>query len=147
MQAAHQTQSQECAVASPDEASRQRQILDNLSKDYHRHLREILRQRELIKGCVYHLKTRCGNPSCHCAQPRGPLHSATVLSWSEAGKTRLRSLPAPTRGRVRRLAENYRSLRQARAALAKLHRQVLATIDRLEKVLLLPPPASTRRSR
>jgi len=82
---------------SADAASRQRQILDRLSADYSRHVHELLRHRELIKGSVYEIQTRCGNPSCHCAKPRGVRHAAPVLCWSEAGKTRLRSLPQADR--------------------------------------------------
>lgn len=130
------------AAASAAVASRQRQLLDQLAAEYSRHLRELLQHREIIKGSVYKIRTRCGNPSCHCAKPHDVRHSATVLSWSEDGKTRLRSLPAADRARVRRLTESYRHLRQSRAALAKLHRQVLQGIDRLEQALRLPPPAS-----
>lgn len=73
------------------------------------------------------------------------MHSATVLSWSHCGKTRIRSLAAGDRARIRRLTENYRRLRQARVALAKLHRRILETIDRLEHALLLPPPAPAKK--
>ena len=132
---------------SADAASRPRQILDRLSADYARHVHELLRHRELIKGSVYQIQTRCGNPSCHCAKPRGVRHAATVLSWSEAGKTRIRSLPKADRARMRRLTESYRHLRQARANLVKLHQQVLDAIDRLEQVLRLPPPAPSQRNR
>ena len=140
MRAAYERRSQEHAVSSADQASRQRQILVSLSQDYQRHLGEVLWHRELVKGSVYELKTRCGNPSCHCAKPQGGLHAATVLSWSEAGKTHLRSLAAADPVRLRRLAENYRRLRRARVALAQVHRQILAAIDRLEQALRLPPP-------
>jgi hypothetical protein len=144
MRAAGQTSSQECAF----QASRQRQILDDLAKDYDRHLRDVLRHRELVKGSVYDLKTRCGNPSCHCARPLGGLHSATVLSWSEQGKTRLRSLAAGDQARTRDLTENYRRLRQSRLVLTKLHRAILEAMDRLEQALLVPlPPPSPRAQR
>ena len=76
MRIADQPEGHNCAC----EASRLRQVLDNLAKDYDHHLREILRHRQLVKGSVYDLKTRCGNPSCHCAKPAGGLHPATVLS-------------------------------------------------------------------
>ena len=132
---------------SADAASRPRQILDRLSADYARHVHELLRHRELIKGSVYQIQTRCGNPSCHCAKPRGVRHAATVLSWSEAGKTRIRSLPKADRARMRRLTESYRHLRQARAGLGKLHQQILDAIDHLEQVLRLPPPAPSQRNR
>ena len=136
------THSRQDAIVVPDQASRQRQILDQLTKDYLHQVRDILQPRDLVKGSVYLLKTRCGNASCHCAKPDGRLHSATVLSWSESGKTHIRSLAAGDRARIRRLTENYRRLRQARATLIKLHKQALEAIDRLAQALLLPPPAA-----
>lgn len=145
MRMARKTQSQYNVVASPDQASRQRQILDQLVNDYRRQTRHLLQHREMVKGSVYQLKTRCGNPSCHCAKLPGTLHCATVLSWSQGGKTCIRSLAAGDRARIRRLTENYRRLRQARAALAKLHRRILGAIDRLEQALLLPPPAPANK--
>ena len=146
MRATRKVQSQECATAAAALASRQRQLLDDLCKEYQRCLCGVLRHRELIKGSVYGLKTRCGNPTCHCAKPQGGLHAATVLSWSEAGKTRIRSLAAGDQARIRSLAENYRQFRQCRVALAKLHRQILAAMDRLEQALRLPPPPPVSRN-
>ena len=128
-------------------ASRERQILTRLSAEYAGHVRELLRHRESIKGSVYEIHTRCGNPSCHCAKPDGARHPATVLSWSEDGKTRIRSLPKAGRARIRRLTETYRRLRQSRASLVKLHREILAATDRLERALRLPPPAAAATGR
>jgi len=122
------------------QASRLRQRLQTLRADYDRHLQDLLPLRQLVKGSVYELKTRCGKPTCHCASFDGPLHLSTVLSWSHRGRTRLRTLPPGDRARFARLAQNYRRFRQARAALTKLHRQILAAADRLEKTLLVAPP-------
>ena len=132
-------------ATAADRASRQRQILDRLSAEYAQRVHDVLRYRELVKGSVYQMQTRCGNPSCHCAKPHGARHAATVLSWSEAGKARIRSIPQADRARLRDLTENYRGLRQARADLVKLHQQVLDAIDRLEQVLRLPPPSASQR--
>ena len=131
-----------------ERASRLRQMLRALRADYQQRLEDLLPLRQLLKGSVYELKTRCGKPSCHCASPEGPLHAATVLSWSERGKTRLRTLPAGDTAHLRHLAENYRRFRQGRAALVKLHRQILLALDRLERALLQPPPqpAAKRKS-
>lgn len=131
----------------PDAAAH-RLMLRDLAAEYGRQLRQILQTGELMKGSVYQIQTRCGNPGCHCAQPRGQRHSATVLSWSEAGRTHMRSLSVEQRARVRRLSEQYRRLRQARAAVVRLHRQMLHGIDRLEQTLRLPaPPPAARRPR
>jgi molecular chaperone GrpE (heat shock protein) len=59
----------------------------------------------------------------------------------------LRSLPAKDVDRLRRLTENYRQFRQARAALVKLHRRLLTTVDRLEKALRLSPPRPVLKKR
>jgi hypothetical protein len=134
-------------VSGSDAAGGQRQILRNLAAEYGRQLAQILRVGELLKGSVYQIQTRCGNPGCHCAKPRGRRHPATVLSWSEAGRTRMRCLPLEERARVRRLSEQYRSLRQARAALVRLQQQILCAIDGLEEALRLLPPASASRRR
>ena len=133
--------------AATDRASRLRQSLQALLDDYRRQLERLLPLRQLVKGSVYDLQTRCGKPSCHCASDQGPRHTSTVLSWSEHGKTRLRALPPGQRPRLRQLTENYRRFRQARAALVKLHRRMLAHLDRLEKALRLPPPQPAARRR
>ena len=130
-----------------DRASRLRLALKSLLADSQRQLDELLPLRQLVKGSVYELQTRCGKPSCHCASEEGPLHTSTVLSWSEHGQTRLRTLPPGERARLRQLTENYRRFRQARATLVKLQRRLLATVDRLEKTLRLPPPKPAARRR
>jgi len=134
---------------SADRASRLRQALQTLLGDYQRQVDTLLPLRQLVKGSVYDLRTRCGKPSCHCAADQGPLHTSTVISWSEHGKTRLRTLPPGELPHFRQLAGNYRRFRQARATLVKLHRRIVAHIDRLEAALQLPPPkpASRRRKR
>ena len=130
-----------------ERASRLRPMLRALLADYQQRLEDLLPLRQLLKGSVYELKTRCGKPSCHCASPEGPLHAATALFWSERGQTRLRSLSAGDTTHLRQLAENHRRFRQDRAALVKLHRQILLVIDRLERALLQPPPQPATRKR
>ena len=134
------------SVPRRDQASRQRRVLLGLLQEYGRLLRQVLALRELLKGSLYELKTRCGKPSCHCASRQGPPHSTTVLSWSEAGRTRLRAVGPKHRARWRRLAEDYRRFRQCRASLVKIRGQVLLAVDRLEKALLRPSPKKKSRS-
>ncbi len=132
-------------LSSPDTVRDRQGILRDLAVEYAQYVRQILQAGPLLKGSVYQMQTRCGNPSCHCAKPRGRRHAATVLSWSEAGRNRMRSIPAPERAHVRRLAGQYRCLRRARSALIRLHQQILRAIDRLEEALRLPPPAPASR--
>jgi hypothetical protein len=127
-----------------EQASRQRRILLGLLADHHCVIRQILALRWLLKGSVYQLKSCCGKPSCHCAAPQGLLHSTLVLILSQSGRTRLRVLRPEDRPGLCRAAEDYRRFRQCRAHLVKLHRQVLGSVDRLEKALRLPPPPPKR---
>lgn len=132
-------------TTSADRASRLRLALKSLLVDYQRQVETLLPLRQLLKGSVYDLHTRCGKPSCHCASADGPLHTSPVISWSEHGKTRLRTLPPGQRAHFRQWTDNYRRFRRARAALVKLHQRILTHIDRLEAALQLPPPAARRR--
>ena len=132
-------------VTSAERVSRLRQNLQSLFDDYQRQLDTLLPVRQLVKGSVYDLRTRCGKPSCHCASDQGPLHISPVISWSEHGKTRLRTLPSGELAHFRQLTENYRRFRQARAALVKRHQQILTQVDRLEVALQLPPPQPAAR--
>lgn len=136
-------------MALPDlpQASRQRALLAKLGEQYHRLLQNLMSPRQLLKGSVYELKTRCGKPSCHCAAPEGLLHSSYVLSWSDAGKTHLRSVSASELTRWRQLTETYRRFRQARSRVVKLQQQILLVLDRLEQALRLPPPPPASRKR
>jgi hypothetical protein len=68
-----------------------------------------------------------------------------VLSWSDAGRNRVRSLSVEQRAPFRRLSEQYRRLRQARAAIVRLQQQMLHDIDLLEQALRLPPPPPAAR--
>jgi hypothetical protein len=134
-------------ASQPSQASRQRQILRELVESFRRQVHSLLAYRALLKGSLYELKTRCGKPSYHCASPQGPLHSAVVLSWSQQGRTRLRSIPRREQARLRRLTGAYREFRQTRARLVKLCRQILAAVNRLEKALRLPPPGPATEKR
>ena len=129
-------------VCVPDAAALQRQVLRDLAAEYGRQVRQILQVGELVKGSVYQIETRCGNPGCHCAAHSIP---PRWLSWSEAGRTCMRSLHADQRARLGRLSEQYRRLWQARAAVARLQQQMLYDIDRLEQALRLPPPPPADR--
>lgn len=57
--------------ASSERASRLRQALQALLADYQHQFENLLPLRQLVKGSVYDLQTRCGKPSCHCASDQG----------------------------------------------------------------------------
>ena len=118
-------------MQSPAQLSRIRQALVQLRDELGLLLEVFLARDSLVKGSVYELRRKCGKPTCACA--RGDLHGSVVLSWSEAGRTRLRSLPPGRRGDVRAAVRRYQRFRRARARLVKLHAEMLALIDALDR--------------
>ena len=117
-------------MQSQPSLSRIRQALVHL-RDELGHLLEVFLARDpLVKGSVYELRRKCGKPTCGCA--RGAPHGTVVLSWSEAGRTRLRTLPPSRRGDLRAAVRRYQRFRRARARLVKVHAEMLTRIDALE---------------
>jgi hypothetical protein len=85
----------------------------------------------LVRGSVIIHRRRCGGPSCHCSDGVS-LHESTVLSYSEAGRTRFLMLPAHTVGAVRAATERYR------AEKARLEERANQGLDALVATLVPP---------
>ena len=114
------------------ELSRLRQRLHRLIERLERALESAHERSPMIKGTVYELARKCGTPGCRCA--RGELHRSMVLSWSEGGKTRLKSLKPEQVEEVRRKSKVYARFRRSRAQVTKIYREMLAVLDRIEEL-------------
>ena len=86
----------------------------------------------LVKGNVYEMARKCGKRPCPCT--RGRLHRTWVLSWSEQGKTRLLSIPAGRLAELQEKSVDYLHFRRARVRVSKSYREILALLDRIEKL-------------
>lgn len=84
----------------------------------------------VVKGSVYELKRKCGRNNCACA--KGEPHVSTALSFSDGGKKRLKLVPKGRVGEVTAMANRYRTLREARAQVVKLHKEMLTMMDEME---------------
>jgi hypothetical protein len=121
-----------------DAASRQRQQLWQAYRTLARTLRVLQRQPPMVQGSLYLLRRSCGKPTCRCA--RGQRHAIWVLTRSEAGRSRLYTVPAAQRGRLRTLTREYRRWQLARARWGKQTAALLARIDQLAAPRLQPWP-------
>lgn len=86
----------------------------------------------LVKGTIYEISRKCGKASCTCT--RGQLHKSTVLSWSDQGRTRLKSVPPKRLEELRRKTDDYRRFRQARSRVPNTSQEILAVVDRIESL-------------
>jgi len=111
--------------------SRLRQSLARLRDEANQFLAVFLGRDPLVRGTVYELRRTCGKPACRCVT-EGQRHAVTVLSVSEAGRTRLRAIPQDEIAELRVLTARYQRFRRARARLVKVHRTMVAVIDQLE---------------
>lgn len=78
----------------------------------------------VVRGSVVTHRRRCGKANCRCANGVD-LHESTVLSYSEAGRTRFLMLPDADVAAVRAAVERYRSAKsrvedRGNAGLAEL---------------------------
>ena len=67
---------------------------------------------KVVRGSVITHRRRCGKANCRCAQGV-ELHESTVLSYSEAGRTKFLMLPAAEVSAVRAAVERYRTAKTA----------------------------------
>src|SRR6516165_3076611 len=66
---------------------------------------------ELLPGSLSLSRTRCGKPSCHCAQGEG--HEAWTLTFMSRGKRRVERIPKAWVDEVRQRVEAGRDFQQA----------------------------------
>lgn len=109
-----------------------RTALRRLLTDLERSLQVVCSRTPLVKGNVYEMARKCGKRSCPCT--RGRLHRTWVLSWSEQGKTRLLSIPAGRLAELQEKSVDYLRFRRARARVSESYREILALLDRIEKL-------------
>lgn len=114
----------------PTDLSRIRQSLGRLGGEIISLIEVFTAREPLLRGTLYEMKTKCGKPTCRCAE--GEPHKAMVLSWSEEGKKRLKTISGEKLLEVRTLTRRYQRFRKARARLVKIHKQMLGLVDKLE---------------
>ncbi len=115
-----------------EELSRLRSTLRGRLAEMRRVLKIVFGRSGLVKGNVYELARKCGKPNCICT--RGELHRSMVLTWSERGRSRLLSIPSGRVLEVKKKSEEYLRFRRARARVTEIHREILALMDRIEKL-------------
>jgi hypothetical protein len=120
-----------------DRLSRMRQSLVELAQEIDRLVAVFAERHPFVKGTVYEQRRKCGKPNCHCVT--GELHTSMMLSRSEEGRTKLRTIPRGHLKDLQVLTERYQRFRQTRARLGQIYRKMLSLIDQLERARLREP--------
>ncbi len=81
---------------------------------------------EALPGSLALCYSRCGKPSCHCAQTKdSPGHPGWQLSFRVGGRTRVERIPEAWVEEVRRRVEAGRAFREAVAEVLALNAELL----------------------
>ena len=112
--------------------SRLRQRLRELLQQLDKTVQVAFADTALVKGSVYQISRRCGTPHCRCT--RGQLHRNMVLTWSEQGQHRMRSLPPERVAAIRQKSQEYARFRRARAEIARILDQMLTLLDEIQEL-------------
>jgi hypothetical protein len=75
----------------------------------------------LIRGSLSHLRQRCGNPGCHCAD--SPAHPVTRLATSDAGRQRCQLVRQADVPSVTEHVARYREFREGLRSLDAMFRE------------------------
>ena len=110
--------------------SRIRQRIAQLVNERRAAEKVLLERPPLLKGTFSEVRRTCGNPGCKCA--RGEKHLCRQLSASVEGMTRTWNVPRQYAAKVKRLTDNYRRFRRARAAWVRANQRLLELINELE---------------
>jgi hypothetical protein len=98
-------------------------------------LDELLEIRPILRGSFGRIHTRCGKPTCWCAQSdKGHPHAR--LTWSESGKMMTRKVPAQQIDEIVGLTQSYRKFRSLRRKFFGLEGKIQALLDQYEKSLV-----------
>ena len=119
------------SVAAAERDSRLRQALVHLRAELAPLDRVFLAREPIMRASVYELHTKCGKPSCRCAEG-AELHSCMVISWTARGRKRLRSISKDKLTELVALTQRYQRFRKARARFVEVHAKMLTIIDELE---------------
>jgi hypothetical protein len=86
----------------------------------------------LLPGSLYLSRRKCGKANCRCAG--GELHEGLALSLRGEGRPRNFSPPPDQIDALRKMTDDYRRLRRARARLARWHGEVMKLVDEIQAV-------------
>lgn len=110
--------------------SRLRKRLRLIAREVVRLIEPFMSDKPVVRGSLYELKRKCGRKNCACAD--GSPHISPALSVTVDGRKRIRLVPKSEVRETKSKTERYRALRQSRARVVKLHREMIALMDEME---------------
>lgn len=108
--------------------------LRGLEKQRKQILYELLDLKNLVRGSLATVYTKCGKDNCRCKKGKGHPHSR--ISWSEKSQGYTRKVPKNEIVWCLETTENYRTFRSLRHQLKILEAHTKNMLDDLENILV-----------
>lgn len=86
----------------------------------------------LVRGSLSHLRQRCGNPHCHCAQV--PSHPVTRLARRHDGRPRCQLVRQADVTDVVELVARHRAFREGLRQLDAMHKEMKGLLHGLAEL-------------
>lgn len=94
----------------------------------------LVKPRKMIKGSMYTVYRKCGNPNCKCA--RGEKHEGKYISINKEGKTHMTYVRKKDIVRVEKETENYKEYQNQLSRIKKINEKIYNILGQIrdEKV-------------
>lgn len=88
----------------------------------------------MIKGVLHETRTKCGRKNCKCYEGEG--HLCRRITWSDHGKSRIKSISSAHESWAQENTQNYKLFRKGRQKLTELEKEIQEMLDLLESDLI-----------
>lgn len=119
-------------IISSPELSKLRQELSLLLKQRYKHLKIIFNNEAFVRGGIYIINRKCGKQSCKCATTDYK-HPSHYLYKSEQSVNKTIYIKADQVGTLRKLTNQYKKFRKARAELMKIDQKMAEIMNKIEE--------------
>jgi hypothetical protein len=127
------------------ELSQLRSKLNQTQQQVQTLLEDLQGRSPLLPASLYQLQRKCGKPNCRCT--KGQLHQTTVLSYRGQQKKQTITPPQEQIESLKKVTDEYRRVRKARAQLVRLQRQLLDIVDQMQAVRVAQGERDLEKSR
>ena len=88
----------------------------------------------MIKGVFHETRTKCGRKNCKCYEGEG--HLCRRITWSDHGKSRIKSISSAHEAWAQENTRLYKSFRKGRQKLTEMDKEIQELLDLLESELI-----------
>lgn len=107
-----------------------KKLRDKLDEKYELTI-NIASTKSMIRGVYHETRTKCGRKNCKCYDGEG--HLCRRITWSDDGKSKIKSIPNIHEDWAQENTINYKIYRKGRQKLSELDREIQNLLDLLER--------------